>query len=57
MKLLARLNSRLNHSAHNLREAVHLPWSAHEGTFAPSGSLVVAVALASVAAAIVMATA
>ncbi|HEY4079874.1 MAG TPA: hypothetical protein VGM81_04190 [Burkholderiaceae bacterium] len=60
MNLLSRLNSQLNQSAHAWRDSVHLPWgSSHaeqEGGFAPSGSLVVAVALASVAAALVMVT-
>ena len=59
MNLLSRLNSQLNQSAHAWRDSVHLPWGAshqEEGGFAPSGSLVVAVALASVAAALVMVT-
>ena len=62
MNLLSRLNSQLNQSAHAWRDSVHLPWgpsashAEQEGGFAPSGSLVVAVALASVAAALVMVT-
>ncbi len=61
MNLLSRLNSQLNQSAHAWRDSVHLPWGAssqaeQEDRFGPSGSLVVAVALASVAAALVMVT-
>ena len=56
MNLLSRLNSQLNHSARAWRDSAHLPWADHEGGFAPTGSLVVAVALASVAAALVMVT-
>ncbi len=58
MNLISRLNMHLSHSAHAWRDSVHLPWSSQEeGRFTPSGSLVVAVALASVAAALVMVTA
>ncbi len=54
MNLISRLNTHLSHSAHAWRDSVHLPWSEQEGGFSPSGSLVVAVALVSLAAALVM---
>ncbi len=57
MNLISRLNTHLSHSAHAWRDSMHLPWSSEEGSFTPSGSLVVAVALVSVAAALVMVTA
>jgi len=47
------LLSKLNRSAHHLREGIHLPW-ADEGPFTPSGQLVMLVTLASVAAAVVL---
>jgi len=50
------LLSKLSRSAHHWREAIHLPWS-DEGSFTPSGQLVMVVTLASVAAAIVLVTA
>ena len=56
MNLLSRLNTQLSHSVHVWRDSVHLPWSVPDERFAPSGSLVVAVALVSLAAAWVMVT-
>jgi len=50
------LLSRINRSAHHLREGIHLPW-ADDGPFTPSGQLVMFVTLVSVAAAAVLVTA
>jgi hypothetical protein len=50
------LLSKINRSAHQWREAIHLPW-ADDASFTPSGQLVMLVTLASVAAAVVLVTA
>ena len=57
MNLISRLNMHLSHSAHAWRDSVHMPWFSHVDSEAPNGSLVLAVALVSVAAALVMVTA
>jgi hypothetical protein len=57
MNLIARLNTHLSHSAHAWRDSMHLPWLSQDDSDTPSGSLVLAVALVSVAAALVMVTA
>jgi len=57
MNLISRLNMHLSHSAHAWRDSMHLPWSGQGDSYTPSGSLVLAVALVSVAAAFVLVTA
>ena len=50
------LLSKINRSAHHLREGIHLPWT-DDGPFTPSGQLVMFVTLVSVAAAAILVTA